>query len=343
MDTINPKYRPNSNKLDINNLAEKIFSGDKLALARGITYLENDQNKDVSWVKELLTKGGERIKQSIRIGVTGPPGVGKSSFINRYGSYLLSKGHSIAVLAVDPSSSITKGSILGDKTRMEQLGHHEKVFIRPSPSSLHLGGIRPSTLASIQLCEAAGYEYIFVESVGVGQSETGISDVVDILCLLFLPGSGDDIQTIKKGINELGDICIIHKADGPQKDLAKERFHILRKAMQDGGMGKRSLIQFSSLHPENIAQLDTLIEEEIATRKSDGTWMTKRTNQKNTWLQTEMMLILKNFIEQHPIFAEKLQQLYSDNEASETIPIEMRSAIFTFLTESFPTDSGSSS
>jgi LAO/AO transport system kinase len=201
-------------KYDLNAIYDGILSGKNQWLSRGITLIESQLPSD----KEVSSKLIERILptsgKSVRIGITGVPGVGKSTFIESFGSHITSSGKKIAVLSIDPSSSLSKGSILGDKTRMAQLSLDKNAFIRPSPSGNSLGGVATSTRESILLCEAAGYDVIIVETVGVGQSETLVKDMVDFFLLLMLPGSGDELQGIKRGIMEMADAIFINKADG---------------------------------------------------------------------------------------------------------------------------------
>lgn len=335
---INPNYKKESVNIDVADLSEKILMGDVIALSQGITLLEKSSFDDLNWVENLLLLGQENIKKSIRIGITGPPGVGKSSFINCYTAHLLEKGHKVAVLAIDPSSSITNGSILGDKTRMDRIGNHKNAFIRPSPTNLNLGGIRPSTLASIQLCEAAGFDHVLIESVGVGQSEVDINTCVDLMCLLFLPGSGDDIQSIKKGVMELSDVFIVHKNDGDLEDLAEEKYRILKQSMSSAAINRKPLIKFSSIINDKLEELDTLLLTEIGQKKASGQWITKRNWQLKFWLKKEMMGVFSKFIEEHPIFVEKFKQTHDTLDEKEILPLSIRNDFYSFLSSKFPTE-----
>ena len=202
--------------------AQKIIDGDKRALAKAITLIESLLPEDQKAAEKILTHISGHEKKSQTIGITGVPGVGKSTFIESIGSRLIEKGKKIAVLAVDPSSPLNGGSILGDKTRMEKLARHPNAFVRPSPNAGHPGGISRTTSKSIQLCCAAGYDTIFVETVGVGQSEYAVASLVDVLLLLVLPNAGDELQGIKRGIFELADLILVNKADGEHKISAEQ-------------------------------------------------------------------------------------------------------------------------
>ena len=207
-----------------NSVAEyvsKILEGNITFLSKAITLVESTNRKHQQKANEILEQCLPYANNSVRIGITGVPGVGKSTFIETYGKYLTAKGNKVAVLAVDPSSSVNKGSILGDKTRMEELVTDKNAFIRPSPSGTSLGGVAQKTRESIILCEAAGFDTIIIETVGVGQSETVVHSMVDFFLLLKLAGAGDELQGIKRGIIEMADAIVINKADGDNEKNAK--------------------------------------------------------------------------------------------------------------------------
>lgn len=208
-------------RLTTEEYATGIVSGDRIILAKGISLVESSIPEDQKQSAELLAKLNHKTGNSIRIGITGVPGVGKSTFIEAFGKHITSLNKKIAVLTIDPSSQLTKGSILGDKTRMDELSKNPLAFIRPSASGSTLGGTTGSTRECILLCEAAGYEVIIVETVGVGQSETGVKNLVDFFLLLMLAGAGDELQGIKKGIMEMADAVVITKADGDNIKRAK--------------------------------------------------------------------------------------------------------------------------
>lgn len=202
------------NTSDIEKLSKLIFSGDRKAIANAITLVESTKHEDQDSATHLLTLIESQQNQSIRIGISGPPGVGKSTFIEAIGHSVLESDERLAILAIDPSSSISGGSILGDKTRMESLSRNENTFIRPSPSGGNLGGVHRSTRESVSILEAAGYSVILIETVGVGQAETEVFEMTDIFLVLLSPGGGDELQGIKRGIIELADILVVNKADG---------------------------------------------------------------------------------------------------------------------------------
>ena len=210
-------------KPDIDALLAGIESGDRKMLARAITLVESSRASDFEAVVQLLDELHRKApaRPSIRIGVTGVPGVGKSTFLDTFGEHLTEQGLSVAVLAIDPTSSQSGGSILGDKTRMERLSRNPQAFIRPTPAGLHPGGIARRTREAIVVCEAAGFDVILVETVGIGQSEVSVSSIVDTVILLMLAGAGDDLQGIKRGIMEVADLVVMHKADGDNELAAQ--------------------------------------------------------------------------------------------------------------------------
>ena len=213
-------------------LVERLLAGDCTALARAITLVEStraDHRRDAEAVIECVLPSAGK---SIRLGISGSPGVGKSTFIESFGMSLIRKGHKVAVLAVDPSSRLTGGSILGDKTRMGELSRADGAFIRPSPAGRTLGGVARRTREAITLCEAAGFDFILVETVGVGQSETAVSDMVDLFCLLLQPAAGDELQGIKKGIVELADLICVTKGDGDLAPVAERTAADYRGALR---------------------------------------------------------------------------------------------------------------
>ena len=234
--SINPdasKRFPKGKKklISVETLTAGVLAGDRVLLSKAITYIESENPQHQLIAKGLIENCLPHADKALRIGITGSPGVGKSTFIEAMGNHILQQGRKLAVLAVDPSSQVSHGSILGDKTRMEELASDERAFIRPSPAGTALGGVARKTRETIILCEAAGYDTIFVETVGVGQSETAVHSMVDCFLLLLLPGAGDDLQGIKRGIVEMADIVIVNKADEDRIKLARESKRAYKNAL----------------------------------------------------------------------------------------------------------------
>jgi LAO/AO transport system kinase len=269
-------------------LVNAIIKGDMTALSRAITLVESSNPNHLEKANAIIKGCLPYANQSVRIGITGVPGVGKSTFIETFGTYLTSLGKKVAVLAIDPSSTVTKGSILGDKTRMEDLVKSKNAFIRPSPSGTSLGGVARKTRESIMLCEAAGFDTIIIETVGVGQSETAVHSMVDFFLLLKLAGAGDELQGIKRGIMEMADAIAINKADGDnikQAKLAKVEFNRalhLYPAKPSGWQPKVTLC--SALKNEGISNIWELIENYLKLTKSNHYFETNRKAQNKFWL-----------------------------------------------------------
>jgi LAO/AO transport system kinase len=249
--------------MTIDQLAEGIQSGKRRYLAKGITLVESSRPEDQQKASELISALPKK-SNTLRVGISGVPGVGKSTFIESLGNNLIENGHRVAVLAVDPSSPTSGGSILGDKTRMETLSSREEAFIRPSPTAGTLGGVAKRTRESIRLCEAAGYDIILVETVGVGQSEYEVASMVDCFLVMMLPGAGDSLQGIKRGILEITDVLVINKSDGDQKKLAElakseyeHAFHML--APKYAGI-QVSILTISALQQHGIDEVWGSIE-----------------------------------------------------------------------------------
>ncbi len=253
------------NFTNVQNLAEAIINGNRRALAKGITLIESSLDSHKEQAAELLSLLTKKKKSSIRIGISGVPGAGKSTFIEAFGMHVIHEGNKIAVLAVDPSSPISGGSILGDKTRMAELSMNENAFIRPSPSSGNLGGVAKKTRETIILCEAAGYNVILVETVGVGQSEIAVSEMTDFFVLMLIAGGGDELQGIKKGIMEIADLILINKADGQNEiaaELAKKEYlNALHYITPREENWKTDVLTISSLHKKGISEVWNKIQD----------------------------------------------------------------------------------
>ena len=230
---VNPNFkRHKKSELSVDDFVKGILAGDRTILSRAITMIESENPTHIAMAQDIIERCLPHSGNSLRIGITGVPGVGKSTFIESFGGMLTAQGHKLAVLAIDPSSERTKGSILGDKTRMETLSVDPNAFIRPSPSGSALGGVARKTRESIILCEAAGFDTIIVETVGVGQSETVVKSMVDFFLLLMLAGAGDELQGIKRGIMEMADALVINKADGDNLPKAKGAASQYRAALK---------------------------------------------------------------------------------------------------------------
>jgi len=270
-------------------LFEQLVAGDRAALARAVTIIESVHPDHIKIAGDLLKKALLCKQESIRIAVTGVPGVGKSTFINSFGSWLVTeKNKKVCVLAIDPSSHRSHGSILGDKTRMEKLSSLHNVFVRPTPAGGNLGGIALKTRETILLCEAAGYDTILVETVGVGQNEYVADGVVDCLLLLLLPNAGDELQGIKRGIMELADIVVINKADVTEKTILHQAQMDVTNALHflpnkfEGWIPP--VLQNSLNHDQNAAEIWENILQFIEFQKGKGNFNTKRNYQKSEWL-----------------------------------------------------------
>ena len=288
-----------SQKKELKKFHQHILSGSRKHLGKAITLIESSREKDQVTSEKLLElfKGNDK---SIRIGITGVPGVGKSTFIESFGMKLIRKGFKVAVLAVDPSSRFSGGSILGDKTRMEKLSVNKNAFIRPSPSSGHLGGVAKRTSESILCLEEAGFNIIFVETMGVGQAETEVYDMVDIFLVLLLPAGGDELQGIKKGIIEMADLIIVNKADGELKKSAeitqreyKNASHIINKSRINEDIG---VMICSSLNQSGFENVWKYILKFIDIRKKNNDFINERNLQKINRMWGLVDLKLKGFV-----------------------------------------------
>ena len=280
-----------------------IINGDIAILSKAITIIESQNEKHQLLAEKIIDGIVNLSGKSFRLGITGVPGVGKSTFIESFGNEVLKHGHKLAVLAIDPSSDKTKGSILGDKTRMEELSVKKNVFIRPSPSSGNLGGVARSTYETILLCEAAGFDFIIIETVGVGQSEISVSKIADFFLLLMLAGAGDELQGIKRGIMEMADALVITKADGANLEKAKmaraEYAHAMHlfQASESGWIPKTQIC--SSTENKGIDEVYNMIEEYKNFTTVNGYFLQKRKEQ-------QFDLFLKTIDEQLK------QKFYSD-------------------------------
>lgn len=265
-----------------------LLSGDRRTLAKAITLIESSRDEDRKKAQDLLEKILPHTGKSFRLGITGVPGVGKSTFIESFGQLLISKGHKVAVLAVDPSSPLTGGSIMGDKTRMEKLSAMNEAFIRPSPTAGALGGVANKTRETMLLCEAAGFDYVLVETVGVGQSEYEVQSMVDFFMVLMLPNAGDELQGIKKGILELADAIVVNKADGDMADQALRTMGQYQSALElisSNTFWKPFALTCSSLKNDNIQLLFDKINEFQKLSTGNNHFLENRGEQNKAWFK----------------------------------------------------------
>lgn len=282
------------------------------AIAKAITLLESTRADHRQQADELLTALLPHTGKAFRLGISGVPGVGKSTFIEALGLYLINQGHRVAVLAVDPSSSVSGGSILGDKTRMEHLSVNERAYIRPSPSSGTLGGVAEKTRESMLVCEAAGYDVVIVETVGVGQSETTVANMTDMFVLMQLPNAGDDLQAIKKGVMEIADLVAINKADLDANAATRAQAQITSSLRLLGLHGNPDnahhneqiwhpqVIQISALQGTGVEAFWVKVQEFHKLQLSNGKQVTRRQNQALAWMWERIDAGLKQAFRQHP-------------------------------------------
>jgi LAO/AO transport system kinase len=310
---------------DVSELLSGIRAGDRTALGLALTLVESNRASDRRRAQALLSEILPDTGRGHRIGITGVPGVGKSTFIESYGLRLIARGHRVAVLAVDPSSSVSKGSILGDKTRMQELSRSAAAFIRPSPSGGSLGGVARKTRESILVCEAAGYDMVLVETVGVGQSETEVANMVDFFLLLKLAGAGDELQGIKRGILELADLIAINKADGDNLVAAgqaraefERALRILRPATADQWMPR--VVTVSALTGEGLDAVSEIVAEHRAFLDGGGGLEKRRAAQRLSWMWSLVEEGLRARVREHPEVMRRIADLERQVREQTTTP-----------------------
>lgn len=298
--------------LSIQELVDGIRSGDRMVLGKAITLIESKSAADQEQAFELMQALATNEITSVRIGLTGAPGVGKSTFADAFGSHITSAGHKVAVLAVDPSSLISGGSILGDKTRMERLSRDENAFVRPSPAGRSLGGVARRTRETILVCEAAGYDVVIVETVGVGQSEVAVRSMVDFTLLLMQPGSGDELQGIKRGIVELADGILVTKSDGDlfaSANKTKAHFESVMRLLYSGGnRWVPPVLSGSAIEGQGIAEAWSCINDYREYHKSQGGLNAIRLRQSIQWYQD----LVRELIEESFFSREGVAELHSN-------------------------------
>lgn len=312
--------------LDASALISGLLQGNVTALSKCITLIESTAKTHQEIAQHILRECLSYANKSVRIGITGVPGVGKSTFIEALGIHLIEQGKKVAVLAIDPSSSITRGSILGDKTRMNTLSTTKNAFIRPSASGDSLGGVARKTRESIILCEAAGYDTILVETVGVGQSEVAVHAMTDFFLLLKLAGAGDELQGIKRGIVEMADVIIINKADGENIKAAKLAKNAFAKALHLYPPKKSNwqppVKTCSALNNDGIQEVWSLIEQYFEQTKTNNYFEENRTRQNSYWLKSTIENALKDEFYEKPVIKEQLSVVLGQISAGELTPFQ---------------------
>lgn len=316
--------RPRARRPTVDELAEGVLAGRRALLARAITLVESSRAEHRSDAQDLLQKMLPATGKALRVGITGVPGVGKSTFIEALGCRLADAGQRVAVLAVDPSSAVTGGSILGDKTRMARLSVHENAFVRPSPTGGSLGGVAAKTRETLLLCEAAGYDVVLVETVGVGQSETVVADMVDSVLLLLLPGAGDELQGIKRGILELIDVVAVNKADGDNAEAARrariEYLSALKLVRPAHGEWSPPVLTSSGATGDGLDAVWDAVVAHRAALESSGELAAKRRRQQLSWMNALVEEGLRRAFRSAPSVAERLEVLERSVADGETTP-----------------------
>jgi LAO/AO transport system kinase len=313
-----------------------IRDGDRRAIARTITLLESTRADRAERGQEILDALVSETGGALRLGITGPPGVGKSTFIEALGLLLIEKGHRVAVLAVDPSSPVTRGSILGDKTRMERLAQRDEAFIRPSPSGGTLGGVAQRTRECMLVCEAAGYDVVIVETVGIGQSEVAVAGMVDFFLVLLQPGSGDELQGIKKGVLELADGLIVNKADGEVRALADRTRHDYERAIALlrplSPTWRPRVLSASGLTGDGVDAVWQMVVAHRDALRATGEGEARRRDQTRAWMWSLVDEGLRRAFRAHPAVAERIPALEDEVQSLRTTPARAARALLeTFL------------
>ncbi len=311
--SVNPNYRIKKGVLHPKDVyVDGILSGNRTLLSQAITLIESTHPERRELGGKILDKCLHQTGNSVRIGITGVPGVGKSTFIDTFGKLLINHGKTVAVLTVDPSSSRSKGSILGDKTRMQYLSSHEKAYIRPTPASGTLGGVARKTREAMLLCEAAGYDTIFIETVGVGQSETVVHSMTDFFLLLMIAGAGDELQGIKRGIMEMADLLAINKADGENlqaAEKARREYENALSLLPEQPSGWKPPVQTcSALQETGLNEIYKTIQTYFKKVKKSGYFEQNRQRQAVHWMYESIHQQLKEKFFGHPVIQEKLNE-----------------------------------
>jgi LAO/AO transport system kinase len=309
MDSINPNFsfhlqRPTPS---VSAMVEGILQGNRVVLSQAITLIESKRLDHQALSQQVIEACLPYSGKSLRVGITGTPGVGKSTFIEKLGLHIIKQNHTLAVLAIDPSSQMSKGSILGDKTRMTHLSMHPKAYIRPSPAGESLGGVARKTHESVILCEAAGFDVVFIETVGVGQSETAVRYMTDFFLLLLLPGAGDELQGIKRGIVEMADVIAVNKADGEREMMAKQAQAFYKNALHlfppKDNHWIPQVLTCSALSGKNIVDIWSLILDYQRFTQDNNFFYENRKEQSKYWFyETINQTIKRKFYDTPSVF-----------------------------------------
>jgi len=321
MKTFKPKKR-----LEAAEYIQGVLKGDRVILSRAITIVESNLKSDKQLAKDIIQAILPYTGKSIRIGITGVPGVGKSTFIEAFGKLLIRLGHRVAILSIDPSSQRSKGSILGDKTRMEELANNPEAYIRPSASGDTLGGVANKTGETMLLCEAAGYDVVLIETVGVGQSETAVHGMTDFFLLLMLSGAGDELQGIKKGIMEMADMLVINKADGDnirQSEIAKRQYENALHIFPKSASGWVPVVTTASaLKNTGIAEVWEKIEDFKALVLQNGFFLKNRKEQQIQWMYNNIHEELMHLFYGSKQITDQLKSLEKDVVQAKISPVK---------------------
>lgn len=322
-------------------LAQSLLARNRRALAKAITLIESNNPKDRKAALELLDRVSAHSGNSVRIGISGSPGVGKSTFIEAFGLLLIDHGHRVCVLTIDPSSRLSGGSILGDKTRMNNLSSHQQAFIRPTPSGARLGGVARRTREVILLAEAAGFDTILIETVGVGQSEISVADMTDIFMLLLQPASGDELQGIKRGVMELADIIVVNKSDGKLEHAANATASSYLQAL---GLMKRKpknqackwsvpVLSCSSTTGKGIDQIKEKIDSYLSALRQHAVFLKNRREQAEHWFDEELLANLQDAMKNNPVLVKQIADIKQQVCTHQLTPV---SAAAQLIEELFP-------
>jgi len=324
--------------MDLDDLAKRIAAGERRALARGITLVESSREDHRAQATQVLATM-PKDRQALRIGLSGTPGVGKSTFIESFGMMLTGQGLRVAVLAVDPSSARSGGSILGDKTRMDRLARDSNAFIRPSPSQTHLGGVARRTREAVALCEGAGFDVVLIETVGVGQSETVVAQMSDLFMLLLAPAGGDELQGVKRGIMEMADIILVNKADGDLKPVAMRTradysgaLRLMRKRPQDPE-GYPKALTVSALEEDGFENAWAAMLELDGWRRANGFFDGTRSTQARYWFEEDVRMALLAQLDRRDA-AHEMKRLGGEVARGETAPAVAAAQMVSVLRES---------